>query len=140
MIDSYADLARRWWDDPTNTHGPECPCLACADLRATLNAGDAPGHATVGPLCKRGHERAVYERFYARKGSAPARRCMACQHDSARARRQNRRINYETAVRARVVKPDSLSWTTFCANIVNRIEAVRRDDEMRERIERRRSA
>ncbi len=96
---------------------------------------------TVGPFCKRGHERAIHELVYPRAGTINgARRCMACQHDSARDRRQARRVNYETAVRARVVKPDDLYWETFCRTIVARIEAVRRDEAMRERIEQRRRA
>ena len=96
---------------------------------------------SVGPLCKRGHPRSIHERVYERAGTINgARRCMACQHDNARDRRQNRRANYDTAVRARVVKPDDLYWQTFCRTIVARIEAVRRDEAMRERIERRRAS
>jgi hypothetical protein len=33
-IRTYANHAWDWWREERGRHGPECPCLPCADLRA----------------------------------------------------------------------------------------------------------
>jgi len=90
--------------------------------------------------CPHGHDRATFERFYRRKGAPPIRRCRACQTDRERNSRQLARLAAEKAHAEIPRPPTELLWADFCRTIVDRIEAVRRDEAMRERIERRRAS
>lgn len=40
-VESYADVARDLWMRRINGHGPLCPDLICADVRAYLNWPEA---------------------------------------------------------------------------------------------------
>jgi hypothetical protein len=90
-------------------------------LAALIDAYEHPGRQ-VGEFCKRGHERAVYERRYGSRRST-IRVCLACQRAREKQERTQRAEDRRTfALRPH---PDALLWDAFCRDIEGRIHAVR---------------
>ena len=97
---------------------------------ATLAEAIALHHAKsagreVGAYCKNGHERALHERRYERKGMTPARRCLLCQQAVDHARRVAQREGRAAFVATADQHPDAVLWAEFCRTVEDRIAFMR---------------
>lgn len=97
-----------------------------ATLAEAIGAYDARQSRDVGPFCKRGHERAVYERIYQQAGRKPVRGCVACKRLSDKRSRDRSTARSIELYASRDRHPDTLLWARFCANIEQWIETARR--------------
>ena len=77
----------------------------------------------VGPLCKNGHERALYERRYQRSDGTPTRCCLICQRAREKQQRTRRALDRRAFAASR--HPDAVLWESFCKTVEQRIQAVR---------------
>ena len=91
-------------------------------LAALIDAYEHPGRE-VGAYCKNGHERAVYERRYARSDGTLTRCCLLCQR--AREKQQRERRTADRRAFAAQRHPDAVLWDAFCRDVEQRIQAVR---------------
>lgn len=95
------------------------------DRTPDMVAPPAPVSRVLGPLCVRGHERGVYERRYAVAKKSAVRRCLRCQSEQAKERRQWEVENGRRWTMPVDVSDRHLAWAAFCADLDRRIATVR---------------
>lgn len=84
----------------------------------------SPRWRPLGPLCLYGHERAVHERLYKRKGKAyPTRLCLACVRERDAQKRAEHKAEVAAIEAARPLH-DQL-WDEFCRTVEDRIAYMR---------------
>jgi hypothetical protein len=89
------------------------------------------GGRAVGPLCKRGHERAVHERRYRAVGRVDCRRCLACVAEGARRRRELDALENTPSI-----DPErQRAWEAFCNAIPLRLAQIRATEGIDGRVE-----